>query len=177
MFNIKTFTKVMGLAVFASTSSIAATDGTLGTTSTFSYNVTITIPERVRISGLQDAAFGAFGSSDTRINDDVCIYSNTSGGNYDVTATGSGAGNAFTIASGPNTVPYRLFWNDVTGTVGQTELSAGTTLVGQTGADRTDTSCSGGNNANIDILIERASVEGNPNGTYTGVITLVIEPN
>jgi len=174
---MKPFVKTVAFALLASASATAATDGTLGLTTTFSYNVTITTPERVLISVLQDIAFGAFGSSDTRINDDVCIYSNTSGGNYDVTATGSGAGNAFTIASGPNTVPYRVFWNDVVGTAGQTELSAGTTLVGQTGADRTSTTCGGGNNANIEILIERANVESQPNGSYSGVVTLVIEPN
>ncbi|MEC9291099.1 MAG: hypothetical protein VX730_01715 [Pseudomonadota bacterium] len=174
---MKPFVKVAALAFLSSGSATAATDGTLGTTSTFSYNVTITIPERVRISGLQDMAFGTMGSSDLTLNDDVCIYSNTSGGNYDITATGSGAGNAFTIASGPNTVPYRVFWNDVIGTAGQVELSAGTTLVAQTGADRSSTTCGGANNANIEILIERASTIGQPNGSYAGVVTLVVEPN
>jgi spore coat protein U-like protein len=159
-------------------SAFSATDGTLGVTSTFSYNVTITIPERVSISGLQDIAFGQYpGTGDVRQDDDVCIYSNTSGGNYDVTITGDGAGSAFTIASGGNTIPYRVFWNDVTGTAGQAEAATGVTLSARTAAHRTSTPCSGGNTANIDILMEEGNVQSKPNGSYSGVVTIVIEPN
>lgn len=158
--------------------SYAATNGTLGPTSTFSYNVTITIPERVRVSNIQNLAFGLYpGSGNVTQSQGMCIYSNTSGGGYDVTLLGDGAGNAFTISQGPNTIPYRVFWNDVAGSVGEVEATSGITLSGQTGAHRTSLSCGGSDNANISILMEEGNVQGQPNGSYTGVLSIIIEPN
>src|SRR6185312_11899402 len=90
---------------------IAATQGTLGSTSTGSVSISATVPGRVQISGLTDIAFGTVDpTSAASQSENVCVWSNTSGRGYQVTATGSGASNAFTLTDGTNTLPYSVEW-------------------------------------------------------------------
>ena len=156
----------------------AVVQGTLNPTSTGSFDVTVTIPNEVRITGLADVDFGTYpatGNLDS--NYDLCIYSNMPGATYDITASGDGAGSAFTIAYLANTIPYVVNWNDTTGTVGKSQLTA-TVSVPQTGANQQTTDCSvGGDSANLEIEINGADISGKPNGTYTGTLTLLIEAN
>lgn len=156
----------------------AATDGTLGATSTGSLVVTITVPPLLRVTGLADRALGTWnGSSDMNSNDDVCIYSNVTSGSYKVTATGTGTGGAFTLANGGSALPYKVFWNDVTGTTGEVELTAGTALTGQTGYNNTSQTCGGGSNADFHIRILATELSNVPSGAYTGNVSFLIENN
>ena len=80
---------------------LAATQGSFGATSTGSLSIDASVPGRVRISGLSDVSFT---NADPSVNatdaQDVCVWSNTSTRAYNITATGSGAPGAFTLASG-----------------------------------------------------------------------------
>src|SRR5690348_10998300 len=66
---------------------IAATQGSFGATSTGSLSVSVSVPNRVRLSGLTDVAFTNQDPSVAASNaQNVCVWSNTSTRGYNVTA-------------------------------------------------------------------------------------------
>ena len=96
---------------------LASTQGSFGATSTGSLSINASVPGRVRISGLSDVTFS---NVDPSVNatdaQNVCVWSNTSTRGYSITATGSGAANAFTLSSGAlPVVPYTVEWAQTTG--------------------------------------------------------------
>ena len=155
----------------------AATDGTLGTTSTGTSVITVTIPELILITGLADISFGTYGGTgDLNGNDDICIYTNKAAGTYGVTATGDGAASAFTITDGSNTIAYNVYFNDVSGTTGETQLITNTANTSQTGANTSSQNCGGGANANFHVEMLEANLQAAPAGAYSGTLTLVVAP-
>ena len=64
------------LAVLIPSVNFAATQGTLGTTSTGTVNISITIPALVQLTGLSDIAMGTSSSFPATGNTTACIYSN-----------------------------------------------------------------------------------------------------
>lgn len=158
------------------TPAYSATQGDLDPTSTGSFDVSIVIPERVRLTGLRDISFGKYpGSGDLNRNLDLCVYSNAPTAGYTVVATGSGASNDFLLEESEHAIPYRVYWNDEVGTSGETQLVASTALPSQTGANAVSEDCSvGGLSANVHIEVLEADIKGNPNAVYSGVLTLVV---
>ena len=160
---------------------IAATDGVVGTTSTGTLDIQVDVDDLVRISGLSDIllTFDATGTGDVIGSSTACIYRNGAG-DYNVTASGSGAASAFTIQNGaavPTVIAYTVAWDDaVTGT-NTSAVTALTPLTGQSGANTVADDCStgGGANAFVEITIPRADLSAAPAGTYNGTLTLVVE--
>jgi hypothetical protein len=108
----------------------AATQGSLGATSTGTVTINASVANRVQLTGLADVNFTAqdpfTAATDSQ---DVCVWSNTATKAYTITASGNGALNAFTLVNGGGaTVPYSVAWSASTG------AATGTTLV--TGAPR-----------------------------------------
>lgn len=93
-----------------------------------------------------------------------------------MTASGSGASNAFTLASGSNSLAYSVFYNDASSTTGEAAVTAGTVLSGQSGANTTSVNCGGGSNANFHVRIAESNLLAAPAGAYTGILTLFVEP-
>ena len=142
------FRRLCGACVAAALmpgTAFAATQGTLGATSTGSITIGASIPNRVQLSKLTDVSFtNQDPSVDASSAQDVCVWSNTSTRGYTITATGSGAGNAFTLASGAlPAVPYSVEWAPSSGQTAGTVLAAGSTLTGQT-STATNSDCSAG---------------------------------
>lgn len=159
------------------TVAFAASDGTLGATSTGTSTITVTVPNLIRITGMADFSFGTYsGSGDMDQNDNVCVYTNKASGTYRVTASGSGAGGAFSVASGADTLAYGVFFNDVSGTTGEQALTSGSALTGQSGANTTSQTCGGSDNANIHVRFLETNLTAAPAGSYTGTLTIVVEP-
>ena len=157
----------------------AASDGTLGSTSTGSVSINASVPSRVRISGLSDVTLAnvdpAVDASDTQ---DVCVWSNTSTKGYNVTATGSGAANAFTLAAGASTVPYSVEWSGTSGQTSGTGLTTGGALTGLT-STATNATCSSGPLASASLIVKIASADlqsMQAATNYTGTLTLVVAP-
>lgn len=176
---LKTSAAVVAFAMslVASQSALAATDGTVGATSTGTSNISVNVPDLIRISGLADLALGSYsGSGDMSGADDICVYTNKAPGNYFVTASGSGAANAFTITNGTNTIAYNVFFNDTTGTSGEVSLASGVKSAQQTGANTTSASCGGSSSANFHVVVPEANIQAAPAGSYSGTLTLVVEP-
>jgi hypothetical protein len=164
----------------AAGSAISASQGSLGTTSTATSVLTITIPETLRLSGLSDFAFGTYsGSGALSANADVCVYDNSSNGNYHVTATDSTSltATAFAAQNGAAaSIPFSVRWNNGTGTTGNYALTYNKSHAAS-GANTKSTDCStGGKSANLNIQFVATDLAGKPGGAYTSTITVMVEP-
>jgi hypothetical protein len=166
-------------ALMANGTALAATQGSLGTTSTGSISIGASVPNRVQISGLADVSFANQDPATPAANaQNVCVWSNTSTRGYNVTATGSGAGSAFTLAGGASTVPYAVEWAGSSGQSSGTALTSGAALTGLTSAATSATCASGpSSSASLIVRISTANLQTMEAATaYTGTLTLVVAP-
>lgn len=182
MFRPSNIASIAGLAasMVLAQPALASTQGSFGSTSTGTVTINASVPGRVRISGLSDVTFtNADPSVDASNAQNVCVWSNTSTRGYTITATGSGAGNAFTLASGAlPAVPYSVEWAPSSGQTAGTVLAAGSTLTGQT-STATNSDCSAGPAASASLVVSIGSSTlqtMNAGVTYNGTLTLVVAP-
>ena len=160
----------------ASAGAIAATQGTAGTTSTGSADITLTINNVIQITNMNDFTFTYNGAGSTlSATDPICIYTNVSSGNFDISATGTrtgdgGAGNAFLIddntAGTTNTIAYTV-------NVNGTALTAGAAAVSVGGADTASATCAN-TLSNLTIAMSEADVQAVPAGTYDGTVNITV---
>ncbi|HET9398780.1 MAG TPA: hypothetical protein VFO45_08185 [Sphingomicrobium sp.] len=178
-FKISAIAGLAACAVLAEPA-LASTQGSFGATSTGSVTINASVPGRVRISGLSDVTFSSVDPSvDASDAQNVCVWSNTSTRGYTITATGSGAANAFTLASGAlPEVPYTVQWASSSGQTSGTGLTAGSALTGQT-SSATNSDCSAGPAATASLVVSIGSStlqSMNAGVTYNGTLTLVVAP-
>lgn len=167
------------------TDTSAATQGTLGNTSTGTLNISVTKPARANITGLSDLILPGWTPAHgaVTLTDDLCVYSTRPGGGYTVKATGSGAGGAFTLANGGSTLIYTITWNS--GGVNNlantgVNLTAGTTSNARSNAAMDSATCNGtvpGPTARLVFKVTNARMVAATQGTYSGVLTMLITPN
>ncbi len=158
--------------------SFAASDGDLDTQSLGGADVSLQIQSYFQISGMVDRNLGTWtGVGNLTSDDDVCVYTNLPSGAYRVIVTGSGSGGALTLIKGGDTLGYEAWWNDQPGSSGLVQVSAGTPLTGQTGANTTSHNCGGGNSASLRIFIPSGNLASVPAGIYTGTVSVQIEAN
>lgn len=176
-------TVIAGLLL--SSPGFAATQGTLGATSSGTVNISITKSVQAQISNLTDMTLTNWSVGDGAVTlfSNACIYSST--GSYKVTATGSGLANIFTINSGLNIIPYSVSWN--AGGAGNL-ASSGTTLLPNvisstfSNADSGSASCNGGGSANdtarvvVNITQAAMNTAASSSTPYTGTLTMLISP-
>src|SRR5258706_9059508 len=86
--------------------------------------------QQVRITKLTNQAFGSIANLavDAVRSENVCVFSTTATSGYNVTATGTGTGGAFTLSLGSSTMAYQGQWSGVRGQSSGTNLSSGATL-------------------------------------------------
>ena len=172
---------MVALALLASVETAqASTQGSFGATSSGSVNINASVPARVRISGLTDVDLtNSDPSADASVAQDICIWSNTATRGYRVTATGSGAANAFTLSNGAlPVVPYSVEWAGTSGQTIGTALATGSPLTGLTSA-ATTSNCSAGpaSSASLIVKIGTPDLQVMPATTnFTGTLTLVVAP-
>jgi hypothetical protein len=166
------FTAIFGVG-------LAATDGTLGASSTGTTAVTISIADLIQISGLSDITITPTTlTSDASGNTTACIYTNGTNvpGGYQVTATSTNgtAGSSFDTADGGgNKLAYSAVWGD--GST-NTALTDGVASVGHTGANTKYADCNGSNNATLTLTFAAAAMQATPAGTYNDTLTLEVDP-
>ena len=133
----------------------------------------------VRITGLSDVAFGTLASltSDASQTQSVCVYANTATSGYNVRASGSGAGGAFALSSGTDSLPFEVQWNSSAGQSAGTQLTANVTLPGQISA-ATQQTCNAGPaaSASLIVILRSAALSSAAAGSYNGSLTLLIGP-
>lgn len=159
---------------------MAATNGSLGATSTGTVNVSITIPSLVQITGLNDITLSSTSSYPATGNTSACIYSNVASplGSYYVTATSlNTSGTDFRVQDGATDyIVYSAYWNNTSAATPTTALTSGTKTAQQTGGSAVSLTCGGGANANFNISFSASQVEGAPAATYSDVVTILITP-
>ena len=157
----------------------AATQGTLGATSTGTVAISASVPARARITGLADVAFTNQDPGPAASNaQNVCVWSNTATKAYTITATGSGTANAFTLSNGTTTVPYSVEWAATSGQTSGTALTTGTASASQT-STATHQTCATAptTSASLIVGITTANLGTMSAGSsYTGTLTLLVTP-
>jgi hypothetical protein len=163
----------------APSAAMAATQGSLGATSTGSVSITASVPNRARLTGLSDVAFTNVDPATAATNaQNVCVWSNTATKAYTITASGSGTGSAFTLANGALTVPYSVQWNASSGATSGTALAAGTASASLVSA-ATSQNCASGVSSSASLVVGIASSDlETMDGTvsYAGILTLLVTP-
>lgn len=153
---------------------MAASDGTLGVdtgagaTSTGSSVITLTVPDLIKISNLDNIGM-SFDGTDYVGSDDVCVYRNVTG-EYSVTATSAngGAGTFLLDDGGTSTVEYSVDW---AGTA-LTESSASGVLAD---ADQTSVSCGGTPNIAVTVTATETDVAAaTATGAHTDTLSLMV---
>ena len=169
----------LAAGTLAASSAYAASDGTLGATSSGTVGITASVPSRARITGLVDVDFTnqdpAIAASSAQ---DVCVWSNTATKGYTITATGDGAGSAFTLTDGSTTVPYSVQWNSSAGQTSGTALSTGVASSTLT-STATQQICSSGPSASASLIVGISTTDLSTMAaatSYTGTLTLLITP-
>ncbi len=165
-----------GIAAALASGAFAATDGVPGFSSTGTLDISISVDDEVRISNLDDIILGTFAGTDSTGTSPACIYRN-SATTYQITASGDGTANAFTLSAGPGagTVDYSVTYADAA--TPAVSMSSGIALTGQDGADN-DVDCANtGDNALISVTVAAADAAALPAGNYAGTLTLVVAPN
>lgn len=156
----------------------ASTQGSVGANSTGSVDISATVPGRVQISGLSDVAFGTVDPTIPASSaQNLCVWSNTSGRGYTITAAGSGPGSAFALSDGTNSLPYAVEWSASAGQSSGSALAAGAPLSGLSSA-ATNPSCSSGPAASASLIVKMtaADLQAAVASSYTGTLTLVVAP-
>ncbi len=155
----------------------AATDGTIGATSTGSVTITASVPNRALISDLKDVDLTNHDPATAASSpQSVCVWSNTATHAYTLTATGNGSGSAFTLSNGSATVPYSVEWAGSSGQTSGTALTSGTASASLTSA-ALDPTCGGGDSASLIVGISTADLGTMDAGSnYTGALTLLVTP-
>ena len=173
------------LALFAAVATIcfdvvAATQGTLGTTSTATSVISITVPPNFKLSGFSDFSLGKYSGSGTMTaNEDLCVYSNGTG-SYHVVITDDStlSPSGFSVQNSNATVdiPYTVKWNNTTGTSGNASAAYGGSHAGS-GANVTSPTCStGGLTSNLQVNFTQANLRAATGGLYSTNITAMVEP-
>ena len=175
--NVSSFLKkvALGGVLFAATSSpvLAETQGTLGATSTGDFDISLTVNGAVKISNLLDLTLPPFSGADVSGTRTACVYSNSTGGAYNVTATASGA--SFDLNGTGGSIAYSVTYDDGDGDAADV-LSHGAT-VGMSGASGTDDDCGGsGSNASIQIDVAATAASAVPQGNYSSTLFLLVAP-
>lgn len=165
---------LFALAFACSPAVFAASNGSLGTTSTGSTDVSVTIGDLVQVLvegnvGMGTATAGANSTGSTGL----CIYRNGSS-SVDLTLTSSNpdGSNGFRMMSGTDPLPYTVA---LTGddTIASFTSSVAVSL---TGADTASSNCSGGYGHSMDVTVQSTDLDAAPAGAYSDTVTVLVEP-
>ena len=135
----------------------------------------------VQISELQDAAFTNLDPlADATRTQNICLFSNTITGGYNVTARGSGAASAFTLSAGGSVppLPYTVQWSPTAGSTSGTALTVGAPLTGQRSTAISRTCITGITaSASLILILRTADLQAALSGvSYSGTLSLTIAP-
>ncbi len=133
--------------------------------------------QKVRITNIADVNFGLLSNlqADSRRSQNICVFSNSSGGAYSVAASGSGPGSAFTLSNGAHALAYEVEWAQQSGQSSGASLAPNVALTGRTSA-ATHQFCNSGpaTSASLTIVLRSAALAQAREGNYSGSLTLLI---
>lgn len=167
---------LVGIITLSGAMAHAATQGSLGTTSTGTIDVSAQKLAGVRISGLADIVFPASATAPAAQADALCIYATP--GTYTIRATSSNAvGTTFRLHStASNYISYGVTWYNAEASGTATALGSGQVSSTITNGNQTATDCGGTNNARVELAVDGPTFLSAPVGTYTDTLTLLVAP-
>ena len=161
--------------------SMAATDGTTGPTSTGNLVVSLVVDNKLKVSNLDDTDLGTFNGGPLSASEDICIYFNQTAP-YQITFDSNDTPGTFELTDGVNNIPYTITYDDGDGAQ---PVVAGTPITGLdtqgndavSGADDDCATVTGGDNGTLAFSALAADITGNPNGTYSETLDIVVAPS
>lgn len=133
--------------------------------------------QKVRVTNLSDVNFGLVSNlqADARQSQNICVFSQSSGNRYSITATGSGTGSSFTLSNGTSSLPYEVEWSDQSGQTTGTSLTPTVAATGRVSA-ATQQTCNSGpvTSASLTIVLRSAELSQAREGNYSGSLTLLV---
>jgi len=158
-----------------------ATDGLLGTTSTGTLLISLSINSVIKISEMDDLTFSFTPGVDSGpISDSTtfCVYTNNGTGNYSATVTSANAsGTTFRAFDGSsNYIVYTAEWDDDIALGSPSTLQSGVQLTGITGADTTNQDCLATDVAVLRVTFSDAALQAAAQGSYSDTITAIVAP-
>jgi len=154
---------------------MAATDGSLGSTSTGDTDVTITIGDVVQVTVQQDVGLTYTPGSPSTGATGVCVYRN-SNANVNVTLTSAnpdGSNNFRMSDGGTSFITYAV---DLTGSTTNVIGAVSGTANTITDENNTSTNCGGAFSHSVGVTATAANLDAAPAGSYTDTITILAEP-
>ena len=90
----------------------AARQGSLGSTSSGTISISVSVPPQARVSGVRDMEFADVESEvlQTRSRD-ICMSSNSLARSFRVSVVGSGSEGSLEVSNGPHTLAYSVHWS------------------------------------------------------------------
>jgi len=163
-------------AFIATGTVMAATQGTLGTSSTGTVNITVGVGDQIQITALADITGPYIPGSDFTGSSPACVYRNGGSGDFDLTATSSnGSGTDFRLNDAGTFVIYDVTFNDsVSGAIDMDNAVLDNTNF--TNADTASPTCSGAPQSTIAINVPDANLGAVVAGTYTDTLTILVAP-
>ena len=170
---MKTFKITLVALAVAATGvvSAATSDGTIGTDSTGTADVTLIKQDAVQITNVDTLDLGTHATlaADRTADDDVCVFNSTS--SYNITFTS--ANGSFELQDGANSIPYSVAWSSNGGAV--VPVAYSTAITGNTG-DATSLTCGAAvTNANFAVTVTAADFNAANPGNYSDTLTLFVE--
>ena len=161
----------------AAGSVMAATQGTLGATSTGTVNISVGVGDQIQITALADITGPYIPGSDFIGSSPACVYRNGGGaGDFDLTITSAnGAGTDFQLSDGIGFVIYDVTFNDsVSGPINMD--NAVLNNINFTNADTASPTCSGAPQSTLAINVPDANLTGAATGTWNDTLTILVAP-
>ena len=125
----------------------------------------------VRVSNMNDFITLWSGIGNIVLTDNICVYDNTSITRSRLRGIGSGAGSAFTVASGTSTISYQVRYQ---GSLTPYSVLVPNVYQNFSTPNSTSTTCSGGTNGTLEITFLESDMLAADAGTYTGVLTIMV---
>jgi hypothetical protein len=131
----------------------------------------------VKIGNLTDFTFGTVTnlSADRSLASSICVYSAKATPGYNITASGSGAGGAFTLAGGGGTLAYEVQWNALPNMATGTTLQPNVPLTGLV-TSSLQANCNSGppSSASLIVMLRATALQAAPSGSFSGILTIII---
>lgn len=158
--------------------SMAATQGTTGATSTGSLVVSLIVDNKLKVSKLADVALGTFSGANLTAVETICVFYNQVAP-YQITFDSNDVPGTFGLTDGVNNIAYSFTYDD--GINGAAAVTAGVALTNRalqgnsTGND--DCVTLAFDNGTISFTALATAITGNPNGTYVETLNITVAPS
>jgi hypothetical protein len=152
-------------------SAIAATQGSIGPTSTGTSDIIMNKGNSVQITDVGDINLGTSGNLAAAAveSDDVCVFSSTGG--YNITMSSTNGSFILTDGNTQTDIGYTIEWDGGT----PTPVTYGNAITGLMGHS-TSVNCDSSTNATFTVSVSATEFNNADPGTYSDTLTLLVQP-